>query len=154
MRMQAWLPAGLIAAHLLLPGPVEAQNAPKPSADKPAAGTSIALQPISALQRGRLDLRTPKLTELFSPETIARALRGTESNVIEEVEVEGRRYTIPPSTPDIPLGIAAPIWALFNPTQAWRILLPLAPDQAQQFSGPPPRADDPYRPVMLGPAFQ
>jgi hypothetical protein len=154
MRMQAWLPAGLIAAHLLAPVSIQAQDAPRPAAIKPVAGTTIALQPVSALQRGRLDLRPPKITELFSQETIDRALRGTASNVIEEVEVEGRRYSIPPSTPDIPLGIAAPFWALFHPTQAWRILLPLAPDQALQFSGPPPRADDPYRPVMLGPAFQ
>jgi hypothetical protein len=154
MRIQAWLPAGLIAAQLLLPVSVEAQDTPKSAPVKRVSGNTITLQPISALQRGRLDLRTPKITELFSPETINRALRGTEPNVIEEVEVEGRRDSIPPSTPDIPPGIAAPFWALFHPTQAWRILLPLAPDQAEQYSGPPPSADDPYRPVMLGPAFR
>lgn len=152
MRMQAWLPAGLIAAPLLLSVPVQAQDTA--TAGKPVAGKNLALQPVSALQRVRLDLRTPKITELFSQETINRALRGTESTVIEEVEVEGRRDSIPASTPTIPPGIAAPFWALFHPTQAWRILLPLAPDQALQLSGPPPSADDPYRPVMLGPAFQ
>jgi len=150
MRIQRWLPAGLIATQLCMTAAANAQGAPKD-----VTGKTLVLQPVSHLQRGRLDLRTPKITELFSQETIDRTLRAAaNSNVIEEVEVEARRSGIPLNTPVVWPGPLAPFWALLHPTQAWRILAPLPPDQAELFSGPPPRADDPYRPVMLGPAFQ
>lgn len=150
MHMQSWLPLGLIAAQLLLAAAGNAQDVPQPN-----TGDTIALQPVPRFQRGRLDLRPPKLTELFTQEAIDRALRtARDANTIEEVEVEARRSRIPMRTPDIPGGILAPFWALLHPTEAWRIFLPLAPDQAEQFSGPPPSATDPYRPVMLGPAFR
>jgi hypothetical protein len=49
---------------------------------------------------------------------------------IEEVEVEGEREHLK-STPDVWPGIAAPFWAVLNPTQAWRIFAPLPPDQTR-----------------------
>lgn len=75
-----------------------------------------------------LDLRVPDITELFTEEQIQALLAPTFQEYTEEVEVRGRRE---PVTPDVWPGIAAPIWAVFNPTQAWRILAPLPPDRSQ-----------------------
>jgi hypothetical protein len=54
-----------------------------------------------------------------------------ESDNIEEIEVEGARVPAPTFTPRVWPGIAAPFWALFHPTQAWRIFAPIPPDQAK-----------------------
>ncbi len=113
-----------------------------------------ALQNAPATSK-RLDLRTPKITGLFSPATIDRLLRTTsDPDTIEEVEVEGRRLQlqVTPNTPTIPGGILAPLWALAHPTQAWRILLPLPPDQTATIDDTPPDATDPYRPPVLPPS--
>jgi hypothetical protein len=77
----------------------------------------------------RLDLRTPDVTHLFTQEQINRALASTFRENIEEVEVEGERNI--PATPRVWPGIFAPFWALANPTQAWRIIAPLPPDQTR-----------------------
>ena len=100
----------------------------------------------------RLDLRAPKITEILSPQAIERALRTTrDPDTLEEVEVEGRRSRLEPRIPDIPGGILAPFWALLHPTQAWRILLPLPPDQSLSLDSSVPDATDPYRPPTLSP---
>ena len=39
--------------------------------------------------------------------------------------------SLPTFTPRVWPGIAAPFWALFHPTQAWRIFAPIPPDQAK-----------------------
>lgn len=136
----------LVTSQLCLACAGHAQDAPQPS--KP----TTTVQTVTPLVRKKLDLRPPKLTEVFSQETIDRALRqARDPRTIEEVEVEGRRESIPSRTPNIPGGIFAPFWALANPSQSWRILLPMAPDQAERYSGPPPGATDPYRPPVLPP---
>jgi hypothetical protein len=116
------------------------------------ADFEIELQPAPTSTHGQLDLRPPKITDLYTPRAIEHMLAGTRrSQTIEEVEVEGRRGGIPVRTPDIPIGPLALVWAVLHPTQAWRLLLPLPPDQAVAFSGPPSSATNPYRPVMLPP---
>ncbi|HEX7117106.1 MAG TPA: hypothetical protein VF193_18405 [Steroidobacter sp.] len=83
-----------------------------------------------------LDLRAPDITKLFTPEQIERALAKSRSENIEEVEVEGARVPPPAFTPPVWPGIAAPVWAILHPTEAWRIIAPLPPDQARQLEGP------------------
>jgi hypothetical protein len=82
-----------------------------------------------------LDLRAPDIAKLFTPAQIEQALARSRSENIEEVEVEGARVPPPTFTPRVWPGIAAPIWAILHPTQAWRIIAPLPPDQARQLEG-------------------
>ncbi len=76
----------------------------------------------------QLDLRVPDITELYTEEQIQEFLAATFHEHTEEVQVRGRRE---PVTPKVWPGIAAPVWAIFNPMQAWRILAPLPPDQTR-----------------------
>lgn len=81
--------------------------------------------------REDLDLRIPHITELFTHEQIQALLAPTflePREYTEEVEVQGQREAV---TPTVWGGIAAPFWAIFNPTQAWRILAPFPPDQSR-----------------------
>lgn len=82
--------------------------------------------------RVALDLRLPDLTEIYSAEEIARLLGRPLNEDIEEVRVVGDRPEAVPitPTPSIPSGLGAVFWAATNPLQAWRIFMPLAPDQA------------------------
>ena len=116
---------------------------------------SLAAEPEQTLAKP-LDLKLPDITQIFTQEQINRILAGTrDPDTIEEVEVEGlRRRASPPNTPVIssPLvgaGIFSPFWALAHPTQAWRILAPLPPDQAQFIGNTPPDASDSYRAPTL-----
>ena len=95
----------------------------------------------------RLDLRVPEVTRLFTPEQIHEVLAATFRENIEEVEVEGERDI--PATPRVWPGIFAPFWAIANPTQAWRIIAPLPPDQARGMQFARVNAIDAY---MLQPA--
>jgi hypothetical protein len=140
----------LVTAQLCFASAGYAQDASQPS--RPTIAMEPVTPPVTSIVRKKLDLRPPKITEVYSQETIDRALRqARDPRTIEEVEVEGRREPAPSRTPNIPGGIFAPFWALANPSQSWRILLPLAPDQAERYSGPPPSATDPYRPPVLPP---
>lgn len=76
----------------------------------------------------KLDLRIPHITDLYTERQIQALLAPTFREFTEEVEVQGRREAI---TPTVWPGIAAPFWAIFNPTQAWRIIAPFPPDQAR-----------------------
>ncbi len=78
-----------------------------------------------------LDLRAPDVTKLYTQRQLERLIAKMEADFIEKIEVEGARIPPPEFTPRIWPGIAAPLWALFNPTQAWRILAPIPPDQAR-----------------------
>lgn len=95
-----------------------------------------------------LDLRAPRITELYTSEELNRILATTFIREdIEEVQVEGARDRRPTDTPEVWPGIAAPIWALLNPTQSWRIFAPLPPDQTRDMTYV--RATDAY---LLEPA--
>lgn len=104
----------------------EAAAAEERAAATPAAATFAARPATPAKQ---LDLRAPDVTHLFTEAQINRVLAATFRENIEEVEVEGERNI--PDTPRVWPGIFAPFWALANPTQAWRIIAPLPPDQTR-----------------------
>ena len=78
-----------------------------------------------------LDLRAPDITKLYTHRQLDRLIAKMEADFIERIEVEGARIPPPEFTPRVWPGIAAPLWALFNPTQAWRIFAPIPPDQAR-----------------------
>lgn len=78
-----------------------------------------------------LDLRAPDISKLYTHRQLERLIAKMEAEYIEKIEVEGARIPPPEFTPRIWPGIAAPFWALFNPTQAWRIFVPIPPDQAR-----------------------
>jgi hypothetical protein len=78
-----------------------------------------------------LDLRAPDITKLYTHRQLERLIAKMEADFIEKIEVEGARIPPPEFTPRVWPGIFAPVWALLNPTQAWRILAPIPPDQAR-----------------------
>ena len=105
-----------------------------------AAGLALAAaeadaddKPTAAPPPKPLDLRPPDITKLYTPRQLDRLIAKMESDNIEEIEVEGARVPAPTFTPRVWSGIAAPFWALFHPTQAWRIFAPIPPDQAREF---------------------
>ena len=125
----------VVAAGLALAG--AAANADEVAATTAPAATAAPAKP--------LDLKAPEITQLYSSEQLADILEKLEQKNIEEVEVEGVRVAPPTFTPQVWPGIAAPFWALFHPTQAWRIFAPLAPDQARQLgTKPAPYTDAVY----------
>lgn len=93
------------------------------------AAPAWAAEPQPAPQAS-MDLRVPRITELYTAEQIQQLLAGTYAD-IEEVEVEGTRTPAAPVTPQVWRGLFAPMWAVLNPSQAWRILAPLPPDQTR-----------------------
>jgi hypothetical protein len=94
--------------------------------------------------RKPLDLRTPNITHLFTSEQLNKVLAASFREDIEEVEVEGERDRTPANTPNVWPGIAAPFWALLNPTQSWRIFAPLPPDQTRGLQYVRANATDAY----------
>jgi hypothetical protein len=115
------------------------------AAEELAPATPTAARAASAPTAApkRLDLRVPDVAHLFTQEQINRALATTFRENIEEVEVEGERNI--PSTPRVWPGIFAPFWAIANPTQAWRIIAPLPPDQTRGMQFARVDATDAYR---------
>ena len=79
----------------------------------------------------QLDLRAPDVSKLYTQRQLERLIAKMETDFIEKIEVEGARIPPPQFTPRVWPGIFAPFWALLNPTQAWRILAPIPPDQAR-----------------------
>lgn len=142
---------GITAAMAIFACPAFVRAQPKDD-PAPLPQTQTAAKPIAAadMQRTALNLRAPDITRLFSQEELQRVLAKTINPDIEEVEVEGARGrgAPPPDTPTVWPGILAPFWAVTHPTQAWRILAPLPPDQAKGVGSQPPDATDPYRPAQ------
>jgi hypothetical protein len=79
------------------------------AADSPAALAGIALHVT-------LDLRSPDITEIYSPAQIEELLSTTFDEDIEEVRVESARPETIPATERM---------------QVWRWAMPLAPNQAK-----------------------
>lgn len=100
---------------------------------------------VAAATATRLDLRVPKITEVYTEQQIAIFLARTRADDLDEVEVEGRRERRHPVTPNVWGGIAAPLWAVLHPTQAWRIFAPLPPDQARRAYNSKADATAPYQ---------
>jgi hypothetical protein len=125
----------VVAATLLLCSAVFGQDA-----------TSSAPSPtLAAATATRLDLRVPKITEVYTPQQIAIFLARTRADDLDEVEVEGRREPRQPVTPNVWGGLATPLWAVLHPTQAWRIFAPLPPDQVLRTYNPKPDATASYQ---------
>ena len=91
---------------------------------------AVATKPAAPSARS-LDLRAPDITRLFTSEQLNRILAASFRRDIEEIEVQGARDRLPAATPSVWPGLGAPIWAVLNPTQAWRIFAPLPPDQTR-----------------------
>ena len=124
--------------------------AAKASGTRPAAapGKPIATsaKPPTKPTQGQLDLRIPDVSELYTPQQIQAILSSTSGDEYEEVEVRGVRI---PATPEVWSGLAAPVWGLLNPTQVWRIIAPIPPDQIHAADVRPeaqPTERDPFRP--------
>lgn len=121
-----------------------------------SSATALAQEPSSAAlipavtketapPRKPLDLRAPNITHLFTSEQLNQILAATfVREDIEEVQVEGERDRRPTATPEVWPGIAAPIWALLNPSQSWRIFVPLPPDQTDRLRFVRANATDAY----------
>ena len=151
---------GIIAAMAALACPAfaDAQDAREKERPAPASIPSATIRPAGKppvataadTQQKPLDLRVPDITKLFSQQELQRVLARAIDPDLEEVEVEGARGRIapPPDTPTVWPGLLAPFWAVTHPTQAWRILAPLPPDQAKGIGSAPPDATDPYRPAQ------
>lgn len=111
----------------------------------PAASNTAVFPAKTAPQHKPLDLRAPLITQLYTSEELNRILATTFIREdIEEVEVEGERDRRPTDTPQVWPGIAAPIWAVLNPAQSWRIFAPLPPDQTGDMSYVRANATDAY----------
>jgi len=111
----------------------------------PASATTAVIPAKTAPPRKPLDLRVPHITQLYTSEELNRILTASFIREdIEEVEVEGQRDRTPTNTPRVWPGIAAPVWAVLNPTQSWRIFTPLAPDQTQGLEYVRANATDSY----------
>ena len=89
-------------------------------------GTEAIPQPEPARLR-RLDLRAPDIARIYTVRQIEALLAQTTDPDMEEVHV--RRSFRRPATPVVWNGIAAPVWAMLHPLQAWRILAPLPQEQ-------------------------
>lgn len=114
----------------------------------PAPGAPLR-EPQSASKP--LDLRPPDITNLYTREQLDRLLARIDKN-IEEVEVRGAPVPAPTFTPRVWGGIAAPIWALLHPLQAWRIIAPVPPDQARHIGNEKPDATNgPLEPAATPP---
>lgn len=111
-------------------------------APAPKAVAVLSTQPGLAPPRKTLDLRAPNITHLFTSEQLNKILAVSFREDIEEVEVEGERERR--STPTVWPGIAAPVWAILNPTQSWRIFAPLPPDQTHGLQYVRANATDAY----------
>lgn len=104
-------------AHHATP-PVRAVHGPPAAASRPATSPP---QPLKL-----------RLTQAQLDALIARfdADRGaTDVDSLDGVTVTAPRQAVPmrDDTTDIWGGVAAPVWALLHPSEAWRILLPVPP---------------------------
>jgi hypothetical protein len=113
------------------------------AAEQPAQKVESA--PTAERSVKNLDLRVPNITTLYTSEQIASFLARTRRDDLDEVEVRGTRDRVPTVTPEVWPGIAAPFWALMNPTQAWRIFAPLPPDQTRALASIKPDATNTFR---------
>lgn len=114
----------MIAVGILLGSPSLGEE------QTPTATIAAVVRPATPPHKP-LDLRPPDITHLYTSEQLNMILAATFMREnIEEVEVERERDRMP-NTPTPWPGIAAPFWALLNPTQSWRIFAPLPPDQTR-----------------------
>lgn len=83
----------------------------------------------------KLDLKIGDLTQILTPEQLEQALgmdphrlSGVETpadDQLEQIEVHAVREQHEAAKTDVPFGLASLAWAMQNPTEAWRIFLPV-----------------------------
>jgi hypothetical protein len=81
-----------------------------------AVESAAEADPPQAASLGKLDLRVPPITELYTPEQIAAVLANTRDPDVDEVEVEGHREPAPPAAPSI----WGRVWSVFAPVSSDR----------------------------------
>lgn len=101
----------------------------------PVPGVTSSRHPESATPR-RLDLRAPDIARIYTARQIEALLAQATDPDMEEIHV--RRSFQRPAAPLVWNGIAAPVWAMLHPMQAWRILAPLPQEQtaSQAYQAP------------------
>ena len=148
-------PAILAACLLALSESAAAEDKPAAEPTRAVAATVATAAPPSAAVPAtppkRLDLRAPDITKVFSQAQLQQVLSKALDPSIEEIEVQGRRsgQPLPPSTPTVWPAIAAPFWALMHPTEAWRIIAPMPPDQANRTGSETYDATHPYPAIKI-----
>jgi len=105
-------------------GPPQPAKEPRAATAPQAKPPSEAVLLASAVTPKRLDLRVGKIRDLMSRRDMAELL-GAPDWEKDTIVVEGQRELLPMTFEEqIPGGPAALWWALQNPTQSWRVLLP------------------------------
>jgi hypothetical protein len=91
-----------------------------------APAANVSPQPVGDPSRKRLDLRAGKIQNLMMPRDLEALMKAPDFEK-DAVIVEGNRVLLPMKFEEpIPGGFppATLWWALKNPSQSWRILLP------------------------------
>ena len=106
----------------------QSQSAAPVTSSAPAAAASAkAVHPGKSTRvaaRGPLDLHTPPLDHIMPSSELRYIMANDdEADLPSEVSVKGTKTVVVPGAPGNQLQ-AIP-WAIFHPTQAWRILTPL-----------------------------
>ena len=122
----------LVCAAAPAAEPPQPQPRETPPAATPATLTTAVPLPAPAQPtRPPLDLRIGDVRKYMTPEEFRAAVSGNEER--NTVVVEAHRPVLPMKFEEpVPGGLMAPIWALANPLQAWRIFVP-------DLRTPPPR---------------
>ncbi len=119
-------------------------EAAEPAVTAPPA-TTAATTPATKPAPKRLDLRIGDVRKYMMPNEFHAAISAPDADQ-NTVIVEGSRELLPvKSDRSVPAGIVAPFWALLNPLQSWRILVP---DLKRPEEGPREPADKVPPPVF------
>jgi len=106
----------------------QAQSAAQVTASAPTASAKAPAHPgksSGAAARGTLDLHTPPLNHIMPSAQLRYIMANDDADAdsATEVSVKGTKTVVVPGAPGNQLQ-AIP-WAIFHPTQAWRIFTPL-----------------------------
>src|SRR5262249_30196977 len=122
--MRCFLPTALSIALLALAGAAQAATPQAAISSDASAGAAVA--PAAPTQARPLDLRPPNF---FSPRWQRRLQGPTIDHSLDYMPMEAVVVTPaaePPSNLQVsPAGLGSLWWAMLNPSQAWRILLPV-----------------------------
>lgn len=126
-------------AFLMFAGAAFAAD-PPPAPQKPAV-TKPDPKPAAAARKPAMDLRVGNVRNYMMPHEFQQAVNAPDPEK-NTVIVEGERELLPmKSQQAVPAGIVAPFWAIANPLQAWRVLVPdprAAPPGPPEVVPPPP----------------
>jgi hypothetical protein len=104
----------------------QAQSSAQVTSSAPAASAKAPAHPgknSGAGARGTLDLRAPPLNHIMPSAQLRYIMANDDADSPTEVSVKGTKTVVVPGAPGNQLQ-AIP-WAIFHPTQAWRIFTPL-----------------------------